>query len=75
MKCDRCPLFSYWDNESDRGESCGIFGDSWDAPFQYQDKEGTTVGCYLDKNYIKKHERQIDEERKRYVDWCLGGYR
>ncbi len=41
MKCNKCPMYHYWNNESDRDEACGIFGDGWDSPFQYEDKEGT----------------------------------
>ena len=61
MKCCRCPLYHYWNNESDRGESCAIFGDGWDSPFQYEDKEGTTVGCYLDRHFIEKADAERDE--------------
>ena len=71
MKCNICPLFHSWNNESDSGESCGLFGDSWDSQFQYEDKEGTIVGCYIDKHYIKKHEERIDEERRRFVDYQI----
>ena len=62
MKCCRCPLYHYWSNESDRGEACAIFGDGWDSPFQYEDKEGTIIGCYLDRHYIEK----VDSERDEY---------
>ena len=62
MKCCRCPLYHYWSNESDRGEACAIFGDGWDSPFQYKDKEGTIIGCYLDRHYIEK----VDSERDEY---------
>lgn len=58
MKCSKCPLYFCWSNESDRGESCGLFGDAWDSQFQYEDKEGTIVGCYIDRHYIEK----ADEE-------------
>lgn len=44
MKCAKCPLFESWNNENDRGESCVIFEDSWDSPFQYEDKEGAVIG-------------------------------
>lgn len=54
MKCAKCPLYSWWDNEDDKGESCGLFGDSWDNPLQYEDKDGTTIGCYVDRHYIEK---------------------
>ena len=61
MKCANCPLYSSWNNENDSGESCAIFGDSWDNDMQYEDKDGTTIGCYLHKVYIKKVEKRIDE--------------
>lgn len=61
MKCCRCPLYHYWSNESDRGEECAIFGDGWDSPFQYEDKEGTTIGCYLDRHFIEKADAERDE--------------
>lgn len=61
MKCCRCPLYHYWSNESDRGESCAIFGDEWDSPFQYEDKEGTIIGCYLDRHFIEKADAERDE--------------
>ena len=37
MKCSKCPLFHSWNNESDKGESCGLFGDGWDNDLQYED--------------------------------------
>ena len=61
MKCCRCPLYHYWSNESDRGEACAIFGDGWDSPFQYEDKEGTIIGCYLDRHFIEKADAERDE--------------
>lgn len=61
MKCNICPLYSEWNNESDKGEACAIFGDGWDSQFQYEDKNGTVVGCYLDKHYIKKAEIARDK--------------
>ena len=61
MKCCRCPLYHYWSNESDRGEACAIFGDGWDSPFQYDDKEGTIIGCYLDRHFIEKADAERDE--------------
>ena len=61
MKCCRCPLYHYWSNESDRGEACAIFGDGWDSPFQYEDKEGTIIGCYLDRHFIEKADAEMDE--------------
>ena len=60
MRCNICPLFSSWNNESDRGEACAIFGDGWDSRFQYENKEGTeVVGCYIEKAYIKKVEKEM----------------
>ena len=61
MRCSKCPMYHYWNNESDKGEACAIFGDGWDSPFQYEDKEGTIVGCYLDKHYIDKADAERDE--------------
>lgn len=54
MKCNNCPVCHYWHNESERGYECAIFGDGWDSPFQYEDKDGATVGCYLDRHFIEK---------------------
>lgn len=61
MRCSKCPMYHYWNNESDKGEACAIFGDGWDSQFQYEDKEGTTVGCYLDKHFIDKADAERDE--------------
>ena len=60
MKCNRCPLYRCWNNESDKGEACLIFGDGWDSPFQYGKEE--IVGCYLDRHFIEK----ADAERNEY---------
>ena len=60
MKCANCPLYSYWDNESDKGESCGIFGDGWDNRLQYQGKDGTIQGCYVDRHFIDRAEREYE---------------
>lgn len=60
MRCYNCPLYHSWNNESDKGESCEIFGDGWDNPLQYEDKEGTTVGCYVDRHYVEKVDRERD---------------
>ena len=61
MKCYRCPLFTSWDTESDKGEACGLFGDGWDSPFQYEDTNGAIVGCYVDKHFIEMTERRFEE--------------
>lgn len=71
MRCNICPLFSSWNNESDRGEACGLFGDGWDSPFQYEDKYGTIVGCYIDKHFILKREKEYDKELQSRVDKFL----
>ena len=68
MRCAKCPLYSYWNTENDRGESCGLFGDGWDSQFQYEDKDGTTIGCYIDRNYIKK----ADDAYTQYLDDMAG---
>lgn len=61
MKCASCPLFTSWNNESDRGEACGLFGDAWDSPFQYEDKDGTIIGCYIDRHFIEKTDREYEK--------------
>ena len=67
MKCCRCPLYTFWSNESDRGESCGLFGDAWDSRFQYEDKIGNIEGCYIDPHFIK----QADEKYySKYLEQC-----
>ena len=73
MKCNNCPLFSSWNNESDRGESCGLFGDSWDSPFQYEDKIGNIVGCYIDRHLIEKTDQRymehLEQEAESWAEW------
>lgn len=54
MKCNICPLFNCAHSEAGESESCILFGDAWDSPFQYEDKHGTIVGCYIEKAYINK---------------------
>lgn len=61
MKCNKCPLFSSWNTENDRGESCGLFGDGWDNRLQYEDKDGAIQGCYVDRHYIEKTDREYVE--------------
>ena len=76
MKCDNCPLFTWWNNESDKGESCGLFGDGWDNPLQYDDKDGTIIGCYVDRHYIIKvddeYMKHLDQEAKAYEELKKG---
>lgn len=73
MKCNKCPLYSFWNNENDRGEDCQLFGDSWDSRFQYEDKDGSIVGCYIDRHYIEqieeKYEEHLEEQVKSYLEW------
>ena len=69
MKCAKCPLFHSWNNESDRGESCGLFGDGWDNDLQYEDAAGCTIGCYVDRHYIEKVDRYMEQESAAYGEW------
>ena len=73
MKCAKCPLFSSWSNESDSGEACGLFGDGWDNPLQYEDKDGTIIGCYVDRHYIeqcdKRYNEHIAQEAASFAEW------
>ncbi len=70
MQCNLCPLFSSWNNESDSGEACALFGDGWDSQFQYE-RNGTIVGCYIEKAYIKKVERRIEKHYEEAVEAFL----
>ena len=65
MRCSNCPLFSSWSNESDRGEACRLFGDSWDDAVQYEDAEGCVIGCSIDRHYIEKHDAAYEKELKK----------
>lgn len=67
MKCANCPLFSSWSNESDKGELCGLFGDAWDNSFQYEDKEGAVIGCYVDRHFIERRDREYMEYLEQMV--------
>jgi hypothetical protein len=75
MKCAKCPLYRSWSNESDSGESCGLFGDGWDNLLQYEDASGTIVGCYVDHNFIKlverEYEQYLQEEADSIEEWML----
>lgn len=73
MKCNICPLFNYSCGENGLEESCSLFGDGWDSPFQYEDKHGMVLGCYVEKVYIMKVDRQIDEMRKQMHEAYLAG--
>ena len=75
MRCASCPLYSSWNNESDRGELCGLFPDGWDSRFQYEDKDGNIVGCYIDRHFIKKSDEAYQEHLLQQADswesWML----
>lgn len=75
MRCAKCPLYSSWSNESDSGESCGIFGDGWDNRLQYEEVSGNIVGCYVDHHFIKLVEREyeeyLQEEADSIEEWML----
>ena len=68
-------MFTSWNNESDKGEACGLFGDGWDSPFQYEDKDGAIVGCYIDWHYIEKTDEKYQEhllqEAESWEAWML----
>lgn len=61
MKCANCPLFSLWSNERDEGEICDLFGDAWNNKLQYKDKDGEVIGCYVDRHYIERKDREYLE--------------
>lgn len=71
MKCNKCPLYYYWNNENDKGEECRIFGDSWGSPFQYYNDEGAIIGCYIEKAFIDKVENRIEQEYLAYADYMM----
>lgn len=75
MKCNKCPLYISWNNESDKGEACGLFGDAWDSNLQYEDKDGTIVGCYVDRHFIEKADREyvehIEKMTASYEEWMI----
>lgn len=71
MKCANCPLYSSWNNESDSGEACGLFGDAWDNALQYEDRCGNVIGCYVDRHFIEKRDAEYDRELERRVQWYL----
>lgn len=71
MKCNKCPLYSYYNNENGRDEDCKLFGDLWDSPFLQYTDEGAITGCYIEKAFIDKVDKQIEEERLAYVEYML----
>ena len=66
MQCHICPLFSSWNNESDSGEACALFGDGWDSQFMYE-RNNQIWGCYIEKAYINKIEQRIEKHRAEEV--------
>ena len=58
MKCYKCPLFGDITGE----EVCGLFGDDWENKLQYEDKHGTTIGCYVERCFIERFAKQRDKE-------------
>lgn len=71
MRCAKCPLFTSWSNESDEGKACGLFGDGWGDPLQYEDKIGNVVGCYVDHHFIEKRDAECEKELENRVKWYL----
>ena len=69
MKCSKCPLYSFQNNENCKCEECKLFGDSWDSPFQYYDYEGRIIGCYIEKVFIDNVEKRIEQECIAYADY------
>lgn len=57
MKCYKCPLFGDMTGK----EVCGLFGDDWSNKLQYEDKEGTTIGCYVERCFIERVAKKRDE--------------
>ena len=70
MQCNNCPLYSSWNNESDSGEACALFGDGWDSQFQYE-RNNQIWGCYIEKAYINKVEQRIEKHREEEVQAFL----
>ena len=57
MKCYKCPLFDCMTGS----EVCGLFGDDWENKLQYEDKHGTTIGCYVERCFIERFAKKRDE--------------
>lgn len=68
MRCNNCPLFESYHTENEASESCAIFGDDWSSPFMYEDKEGTVIGCYIERAYINKVDKEISEHYDKMAD-------
>lgn len=62
MKCVKCPLYSSRNDEIEKSESCGLFGDAWDSQFLQYDENGAVIGCYIEKCFIdRRFSLYIDE--------------
>ena len=72
MRCAHCPLFDRYESEDGSYEVCGLFGDEWNDRFQYEDKEGTTIGCYVEKCYITKRAKEADEHIETMANYLAG---
>ena len=48
-----------------------MFGDGWDNQLQYEDKNGTTIGCYVDRHYIEKADNEYQKYLEQEVDAWL----
>lgn len=66
MRCSNCPLFESYSSEDGSYANCGLFGDDWENRFQYEDKDGTTIGCYIEKCYITKKAKEADMKYESY---------
>lgn len=64
MKCYKCPLFDCMTGS----EVCGLFGDDWENKLQYEDKNGTTIGCYVERCFIERFAKERDKDFSDMVD-------
>lgn len=71
MRCAKCPLFSSWNNENGSGELCAFFGDDWGHPMQYEDKDGTIVGCYIMPKGVEEFDKYRDREMERMTEYMV----
>jgi hypothetical protein len=49
-------------------EVCGLFGDDWENKLQYEDKHGTTIGCYVERCFIERFAKERDKDFSDMVD-------
>lgn len=64
MKCAYCPLFDCMTGS----EVCGLFGDDWENKLQYEDKHGTTIGCYVERCFIERFAKERDKQFNHMVE-------